>query len=550
MDITGDGNIIKESDPEFQSLLFTMTEEYNRVRENIEYGEIRDEPNMFKGERISYPNFGDGYGQHDVMTYHPELIDKLTSLLPKTDSELTIYMELDYTANIIELNDFYSKIFEETFPYYLYWNSEFPKKVLSCINGWNKAIDEGMIPIEIIVPMKGFYLPKERKDQIYNIILFENMNVSLSIRTIPEFTLLQKTPLFFGKDHLAFIGKPGRLAYYGIYAKGNIPFSIDDYPENFSQCYLWNYITYAVQAISLEGTMLRFGTPFYKFPWWISRHLWSQFKFNHPYWMSERYFGHSWAPGLVPDIGHDETKYYKMSKTVEQEKMFPDPVRIDKIVKTINPPNRDDQIIRERVKDTLFERFYESFPFDRKPTISNPDKIETLFKKLMEPTSALNFENQYFILDRLVKLGQQHQIEDVILNTSLILEAIFSGNDKELKFYVLKQRIANLLANNWKEFWNQVKFYELINDVRNAIIHGDIEWRNNEYVKLIQKRYIKQFPDFSAEELKYTFFVENAIQIDLFSRIAFILREILNRKIDFPSEFGKADYMKFNINKK
>jgi len=543
-------HIIKESDPKFQSLISTMTEEYNRVRENIEYREIRDDPNMFKGERISYPNFGDEYGQHDVNIYRPELIDKLTDLLPKTDSELTIFFELDYTINIIELNDFYSKLFEESFPYYLYWNSEFPKIVLSCINEWRKAIVEAVMPIEILVPLKGFYLRKERRDQTYNLVLLENNDVLLSIQTIPEYNLLETIPFFFGKRHLGYVGRGGRYVIYGIYAKGSVPFYINDPPELFSQCYLWDYITYAVQAISLDGTILKFGTPFYKFPWWISKHLWSQFKFNHPYWMSERYFGNSWAPGLVPDIGYNYTKNYSMSKTVENEKMFPDPERIDKIVEFINPMDKDDQILRERFKNTILERFYKYFSFDRKPIISNPDKIRALFKKLMDSTSSINFENNYFILDRLVKLGQQHQIEDVILNTSLILESIFLGNDKELKFYDLKKRLANLLAKNWTEFWDQVKYFELINDLRNAIIHGDVEWRNKKYLKLIQERYINEFPNFKAEELKYAYFVENAIQLDLFNRITLILREILNRSIDFPSEFEKVDFMKFNIKKK
>lgn len=185
--------------------------------------------------------------------------------------------------------------------------------------------------------------------------------------------------------------------------------------------------------------------------------------------------------------------------------------------------------------------------------ISDPKAINNLFQKLSKPSSQINFEKNNFILERLLKIGQRDHIEDAILDSCLILESIFlgKGNNTELS-YRLKLYASSLLATNLDQFEKEFEYFNMLYGIRSQIIHGTANWKKkfkgkSKYENFIEWCYPKLIPYLKSRENFPLYKIDKLVQYELFKKIGEIIRIVLERNLNFPSDFEKSGFLKIYL---
>jgi len=536
---------IDEKNPRFKELLKLLNLEFGRIIDQIPGVESTSNPKLSNHKLVVTPNLFSDYGQFDVEKHHPELIEILHNLLMIKELPINIFFSLDLSAYGIKVHNMYDNFFESVFPYYLFWNSYLSSKVLSMINGWRRCLFNKRMPIRIIVPLMGFYLPEGHEKNIkqfsYNIKLIEDEDSQINLKSLHNYSILLTQKKAESEDlEFAFQGINNQFSKYCINAKGRIPCNFEKLPTENSMSYLWDKIKHIAQAICLEGTNPRFGTPFYKFPWWISNHFKHNLKFNYPDWMSARYMFRGYYHGLVPDTEtHIMDQIRQRVKYLSKGRKYYEASFISGSSYAFDP---NTEIIMESAKDRV--------------KISNPIKIKDSFQKLNNKNSTLNFYRSSFILDRVLRLSQRELIEDVILDTCVILEAIFLYRISKELSYRLKLNLSSLIAEDLETFKELFEFYSQLYKFRSSIIHGSPITEKSKakkktpYEQFVKKCYPKSFEYFDQQDTLKMLRFKKFIQYDLFLRISHILNIILKDNIDYRNKFQKIGFLNIFSKKK
>lgn len=492
------------------------------------------------------PNFFSDFDQFNIGKYHPNLIAKLTDLLLVKDLPINIYFNLDFSFYGVEIKNFYDTLFEQAFPIYLLWNSYFPTKVLEMINEWRIGKNIKKMPIEILIPLKGFYLPviekeTERNHSYYDIIFVNNDDAQVYLNTMPNYSVLNYQYSSDSKKvQFIFEGIDNHLSRYRLHAKGKIFFEFQHNPQQYSFCYLWHYIKQVAEAICLEGTILRFGTPYYILPWWVSNEIITDFNFHHPDWMNDRYMTKGYYFGLVPDTEpYSTTTSRQRRKYFIKGKPFWDS---DYISAHGSPLDSDTELMSELYSDKI--------------NLSKPEEIENLFKKLNERSSSINFNRDSFILDRLLRLSQRTLIEDVILDVSIILEAIFLSGKRDELSYRLKLNVSSLLCKTSDEFMEYFDFFSELYEFRSAIIHGAPKMKKSKrkkkspYKQFVEECYPNYLDFYDPENNLMINKLNRLIQYDIFQKICKIYRKLIEFNINYRIDFEKIGFLNIFLKKR
>ncbi len=531
--------LLTEADPKFKEFMISVLEEFDRIRTNLPGIEIGNNPISPHNEYVIPPNLFSDFGQFDIEEFNPNVINQLNELLLIDEFPLHIYFDLDFSYYGIKIVNFYDKLFEETFLIYLFWNSTLPLKILSMINELRMSFKLKKMPINILIPLKGFYLPSRKEDnnhmsKIYNIQLKKiDEATQVALKNISNYSIIN----FHYNDNenkiqFVFEGINKQFSEFCINAKGNTDFKLQEYDPRYSYSYLWRYIEEVAQSLTLEGTLLRFGQPFYNFPWWISSETKIRFDFHYPEWMSNKFMNKNNYSGLVPDTESFSTTFFRqMRKYYEKGKQLWEK---DFIINYGAPLNSEMEFLNELHSDSKF--------------ISNPDRIVYLFRNLNDNKSTINFKKDFFILDRFLKLSQREKIEDIILDVCIILETLLLYNIQDELSYRLKLNVSSLLAENVEEFDFYFNFFSELYKYRSAIIHGNPKltrgYKNfveNTYPNLLEKL------DINNEISKN--FINKTIQYDIFKKICMVFNKLIDSNIDYRNDFKTDGFLKIFLKK-
>lgn len=525
--INNNSHRISETNSDFQELVALFKQEFERIREEIHIKKVADNKILPDTVIIVTPNLFHRFGELDVLEHHPEIIDGLQSLLYYTEEKIEISLSLDFAQYGFRIGDIYNKIFEKVFPYYLFWNSKWENLLLSMINEWRLSFSRRDMSIEIIIPLKGFDLKEEtlidENDEIthhYNYDFYNKDHIKVSLRSFQSYSILKFGEIYQeeGKDFI-FHGITKDLVRYGIFANTKIPFEIKKHVEQtYLHNELWDYIKQVIIAISLEGTLLKFGAPFYKFPWWFSSQIIQKFEFFHPDWMNRRYMDPNAYSKLIPDI--------------QEEFDFEETRKIGGTLSTFF--ERDLETWISKPLNPTWELRAEYFS-KRGIRTSDPNKIIEIFNILFDMNSKVNFWNHSFILERFIYLSQREKIEDVILDACSILEAIFLGGSETELSYRLKLNICGLIAKNIKEFKSEFKYFNLFYKLRSAIIHG--MGKTKRYKQFLKECYDLNEDQYDINDNLMMFKLNMIIQYEIFQKLSKIIRIIFERNIKIPNKF-------------
>jgi len=539
---------VKNDNIVFQKFFTNLLKELNNIHNNFPDFNIRDLPVKENSYYIISSNFLHQFIRLNNLDDKKELFSLLKKLLNLSTIKLEITISLDHSSLSLEVGDIYYNLIENIFPFYFYHNSSINEQALRLINEWRESFSKNLMNLEIIVPLKGFFFPKEQFPNENKITFINEKNIlDISLKKIPEYryTNLERKL----SDHLKYeIGHiESSKAKYCITAKGQIPFySFPHVGDTNEFNYLWEHIKQVAESISLEGTVLRFGKPLYRLPWWISTKVLMSFNFLIPDWMNQKYMNNSQKFMIIPDRYSISIPFSDKEKITNQNLEMP--TRIFGFSQSqLNP---EWELFGECLMMGKSIEKSEPVKFSTSFKISDPKVINTLFEKLSKLSSQINFERNSFILERLLKIGQRDHIEDAILDASLILESIFLGKgyNSELS-YRLKLYASSLLASNLDQFEKEFEYFNMLYVIRSQIIHGTANWKKrskgkSKYESFIERCYPKFIPYLESKEHFKYYKIDKLIQYELFKKTGEIIRIILEKNINFPSDFEKGGFFK------
>ncbi len=533
----------------FQKIFTHLLEEFAKIHKNFPDFTIRDLPVKKNSYYITSPDFIHQFIKLNNFDNKIELFTLLREILNFSKIKLEITISLDHSSLSLEIGDIYHNIIKNLFPYYFYHNSILNKQTLRLINEWRKCFSRKLLNLEIIIPLKGFYFLKDQFPDEDEIRFINQKNLDLSIKKIPEFeiTSLERQLSNNHKYNIRHIASS--KANYCISAKGQVPFySFPSSEENIEFNFLWEHIKHLAETISLESTILRFGKPLYRLPWWISTKILKSFNFLVPDWMNQRYMNIRRRFMIIPDIYSISLPFSDSDEDEITNQNWVLPTRIFGFSQSQRSPEWE--LFGEGLKMEEIIEKSEPMEITTSYKISDPKTIRNFFQKLSKPSSRINFKKNNFILERLLKIGQRDHIEDAILDSCLILESIFlgKGNNTELS-YRLKLYASSLLAVNLDQFEKEFEYFDMLYGIRSQIIHGTANWKKkakgkSKYEKFIERCYPKLFPHLKIDKNFSLYRIDKLVQYELFKKIGEIIRIILERDIHFPSDFEKSGFFK------
>lgn len=533
----------------FRKIFTKLLEEFAKIHKNFPGFTIRDLPVKKNSYYIISSDFIHRFIELNNFDDKIELFSLLREILNISNIKLEITISLDHSSLSLEVGDIYHNMIKNLFPYYFYHNSILNEQTLRLINEWRECFSRNLMNLELIIPLKGFFFPKEQFPDEYEIRFINQKNLDISLKKIPEYkyTSLERkilNNLKYETRHIA-----SSKAKYCISAKGQVPFyNFPSARDNVEFNYLWEHIKHLAENISLEGNILRFGKPLYRLPWWISTKTLISFNFLVPDWMNQRYMNNRRKFMIIPDIYSISIPFSDSDEHKITNQNLELPTRIFGFSQSQQNPEwelfGECLRIEEMIEKSEPVKFTTSFK------ISDPKAINIFFRKLSKPSSQINFEKNNFILERLLKIGQRDHIEDAILDSCLILESIFlgKGNNTELS-YRLKLYASSLLAANLDQFEKEFEYFNMLYDIRSQIIHGTANWKKkskgkSKYEKFIERCYPKLIPYLKLGENFPLYKIDKLVQYELFKKIGEIIRIVLERDINFPSDFEKSGFFK------
>lgn len=541
----------------FQKFLEMMKTEIERIKLNFKDSKIKN--HLFNRENIPKdhefvfePGFFQQYGLLDetFMELKPEFKSTISELLPYSNDNIEIWLPLDSRLYFISLGDIYDNLFRAAMKIYIKNPLSFDIHLLSLINSWREVFISKILTYRIIIPLKGLFFtnligtkPNGSQRRMVlplfmtggTIVSFKDNNqksglreyelckyyvkiggnkrpTSISLKPSPSYSIFKKhtQPL----DSIIY-------AYY-ITADLYCPISFRRHQEvpDINESKFWKKTKEIYQAFLICGIRLRFGKPFYLFPWWFSTNLIEKISFAFPDWVDTTAMWQKPIERLIPDffISNIGLNLNIDTKILHSGDIFFEKAKI-----------RKKGLWIKGGQDATYP-------------LSKLSEIKDIYSKLLDPASKNNFNNNRieFLLNNLLHLAHRTSIEDIILDTCIILESI--GSSKKSKRYLILASIISENSDNFTEFFKeQYEFLELLDETRNKIIHGSTtEWRNN-YIKfaknLLKDDSLTQSDIFNSKR--------NIIHKKLLDILSKIIKKIIIDDVDVQNISKKYNFINY-----
>ncbi len=535
--------IITEKNLLFEELYSEITEEFERISQKLDQKPPANNPISPNTDFVLEPDLLLPFKQLNVQKYNPKIFNMIEKLLPAFHDNLHIAFACDMRHFVINIRNIYNKIVTESFLFYKFFNTIFKQKLLDMINEWRLAFNEKKIKLTIVLSLKGFYLDSNK--EFRSVSVFKNEYSEVKFSKHKDYSIFSnRDPLIGGEKKLGFSSVSLQFAPYCITAQTKINFWISRFDnkgflinEEFNLGFLpiWDKTKEILQILALEGRPLKYGRPFYQFPWWISKKTTHHLNFPIPEWIDQSNFIYNqFGEGLVPDIRDDRSDVWipkryprisrKLSKFLENDFIK---------VSTSDPLNPTELLTNEYFKENNIK--------------GNLQRIQRKIILLQKENTNFNFKKVHFILNKLLEIGKADRIEDVILNTCLMFESIFLRGMKDELKYRLSLYASSLIANNFPEFEKEMDFIKALYNVRSGIIHGSDKWKKGKPFKKLIKSF--QVPELislyqNGDENKMIILEFNLKHL-LYQKCCKIINSLIQKDLDCSQAFQKAGFLKF-----
>ena len=535
----------------FMLLVKMLSGEFDRICKKIPNLQLQDAPLNPNYVLIIEPELFHQFDQLGVKESTPDLFPILNSIFPFFTDNFNISFTFDLSSYSLYIRNLYNKIFEKMIYYYIFHKSQFSNILLQTINEFRRDFSSKKMEIEIKLPLKGIFTDIDLYKSPVNQTFIENRDFTISLKSFSNYSVEKFGTIapWEKKKTLFSTGINTQIVKFYISAKFKLDFSITEFDEKNIKIGkssvlewnpVWNEIKKVIVAMSLKGTPLKYGRPFFSFPWWISQTTVQKFNFIYPEWIDTRFFFSSYkGKGLVPEIEAEFKENFDFhTYRIKHSK----PIKRYLDTDFISSSFHTSFDVQDRLFNDLFNNWNNH--------LLDLNSIKIVFNKINSDNSYLNFQRKSFIFHRYLLLGIRNTLEDIILDTCLILEAIFLKNSSELSFRFALY-VSSFLSSNEAEFENQFEFFKKLYGLRSKIIHGVQNWKDykNKKNKLL-KKFIELANLNGIEKLleRKGYLneknLEIIIQFFLFHKISSILKKLIDENINFPENFENLGFMK------
>ncbi len=528
----------------FQQFVKLMIIEYKRLNDLFSSDQIQ----WFKDKEVIFEP--DALREFGYTIEKDEII--LESLMQSPIEEARIELNLNSKYFSFKIGELFYLLLESSFPKYLKSPSEIKTILLNHLNEFELFYDNKIIQYETILPLIRIQNRRNKNEpHISEIPLLNEESkinrineIQTGIKIFSEYVVVRNDKSIVQVSTNIHDAKNNNIIEnVGIYAKGLTKFSLNSEGniklmkpiifKSVDENRVWNEIKNLYAAFLIYGAEIKFGTPFYIFPWWISKRLTSRFDFPEPQWMIRKripeypfftlnlLFEELISRGIVPDLD----KHQAFCNQLYPEMVIPS-------------------------NDTKRNIFTSQTGFHglgkqqstRGHTIYSLDDlhIKRIFNILSKESNSINFYRNIFLFDRLIRLSQRRHIEDAIMDACLILESLLTTEKRIELSFRFRLYATLLISSNSTEAKNNYDYFRDLYNLRSIIIHGKENWAlSDTYIK-----FAKNCITFDVNGLdKRTIFEKTNEYIvpNLFSKIVKIVSKIIQINEKFPN------YL-FNIN--
>jgi hypothetical protein len=531
----------------FNRFIVELHSEFLRLNQQID--NIPPANNPYYKNRLLYldPDCLIRHGQLEVAQFHPKIFEYIRSRFPELKQGLTIGFCIDGKEYYIEIRKIYGKILNECFVLWKFYNDHFAEHLQDLIKIWEKNFKEKRLQLEILIPLKGYYIEIPNTFSSYKIC--ESESNSLSLDYFFDYGIYtDRFESFSQKDKFGINGIEKQYTKFCLKYKTIISFNTVYIESNSLQVKerlpdhslpFWDELKRFTQILALEGNLMKFGKPYFKFPWWISQKKINKLDFYIPSWIDSSYFMWHQFLDIIPDVSNRPYNHLTLnnifSTTNEDHKVFLDE---DFILTTPFEPWQPSEMIIGNY-----------FTNNRYP----PKLVDIIYKwnTMKDSNQYFNFTSAQYFLDVLLEIGKKKEIEDVILYMCILLEGIFLKNSKkELKFR-LKLFVASVLAekNNLESFDHWMQFIGNLYDLRSDIIHGEIKWKSsqkqrNPFKKLIEFVNITGLETlFDPSNRRAIMTVNNYLKLYLYRICCQLLNILIEKDINLAEDLKNSNFI-------
>ncbi|KKN01913.1 hypothetical protein LCGC14_1122990 [marine sediment metagenome] len=415
---------------------------------------------------------------------------------------LTIQGDLDSRRFILQVRGLYGNLIEEILQEYINNPGDIEDHIINKLNELVSSYKTGKIPYKILLPITGIKVNLEKKDRKLKYQFSEN----IGLQFFDNILIITKNSDFFLQRSINYTvnnteeGISRSIAIFGTgffnfkYIERNKFLFNNKYsePKSINNSEVWIEIKKIFSSFILSNFEIGYSKQFYEFPWWIPQRRYT-YDFPMPIWLKNVAYYNPSEKSSTESIDLPQLKW-----------LVPDSYRKVKFLSSIN--NNDvTHFTHGNISNgigffNIIQKSSSEMGY-REISLKIPSKdfeiLKKTFKIYTDTKYPINFFNNSFIIELLIRLRLREKIEDAILDSCLILESLLISGKEELS-YQFRLHSSLLISNNFKELKENLMFFKNLYKLRSTIIHGG-NWKV-EFIKFINK-FTKW--DFSKSEWNY-----------------------------------------------
>ncbi|MFX1257372.1 MAG: hypothetical protein ACFFAN_05915 [Promethearchaeota archaeon] len=481
-----------------------------------------------------------------------KIINLLKELIQIPEEKRLIRFSLDSRFFTLQIGDLYDNLMNLLLSSYLMDEHSISEKLFLLLREFSFHFEKMIIPYKILIPLKGININRKSSEKIQNLVFvskessFQNIYASqIEIKIFRDFRIIRKDFSIIGIATETHNSKKDEITHtIGLLAKSFIPFenpprkfppnqgrALMDflYPKNILSLKnnpIWKELKNIYASFLVFNQKIRYGRPFYIFPWWISKETSRFFEFPRPSWMlktdftkqhssqSSKIFEELIIADLIPDFDRFSTFILPYQQLVRSSK--------------------GDMWTSETGIRGLGRDPRENYGFQRYNLIFK--QVQQNYQVLSNKGNSINFEKDTMIFDRLIRLRQREYVEDAIMDGNLILEALLIPEPYEFS-YRFRLYASILTMNSLEDGKKTEKYFKNLYLLRSLIVHGG-DWSK------VYKKFVKLIVSYDIDKYSNKELIEktNDDVIDsLFQKIVIIIGKIIEIQAKFPDYLLNID---------
>ncbi len=535
-------NEIDKKDKKFQILVNLISKKLEQIKKEFKSEQLVFLKNaivLVEQDTSQNLNFSDG---------DKEIIELLNYFVHLTKEEEKIRFSLDSIYILLHIGGLYNSLMEKLIPFYLLDPPSISEKLLLLLNEVNFHYNKKIIPYEILIPLKGISFKRRKSEKIPDLVFISEESEfktlysnRIEINVLKDMRIIRKDGSLIGIGTELHDSQKDTVSHaISLLAKSYISFELQPpeqfpppielfFPKKFLNLKnnpLWIELKNIYASFLIYNQKIRFGKPFYSFPWWLSKKISRYFEFPNPPWMLKTNFPKQHR--LIPS---------KIFEELIIADVIPDFDRFNTFIfsfKKHTPTIKSNIWISEMGFGGSGRDPKGDFGFQRMELIFPPVKQNYIF--LSDENNSINFKKESLIFDRLIRLRQREYVEDAIIDANLIIESLLIPSREELGFR-FRLNATLLVADSLKNAPVLFDYFKTLYDLRSSIVHGK-NW-NKKYREFAKKILPYSIANMSGDELILK--TQQAVIDSIFVKICKLLIRIIKIKEKFPKYLDSVE---------